>query len=123
MRARLHTRIARMERAAGREPIDGASDVPTEATATAAEVPPCGVGHGAPPARDWCLDWDARAPVHPETVELLVPAKAYFYFKDFELKDVKALRPQQPGPNWKDSKINGKNVWGPIMAALKNYPF
>ena len=72
------------------------------------------------PARDWQLKWDERAPVPSETIELRVPAKAYFFFKEWELKDVKGLRPQQPGPNLKDNKINGKNVWEPIMAALKN---
>ena len=51
------------------------------------------------PARDWQLKWDERAPVPSETIELRVPVKAYFFFKDWELKDVKALRPQQPGPN------------------------
>ena len=73
------------------------------------------------PARDWRLKWDERAPVPSETIELRMPAKAYFFFKEWKLKDVKALRPQQLGPNWNDSKINGKNVWKPIVAALKNF--
>ena len=51
------------------------------------------------PARDWQLKWDERAPVPSETIELRVPAKAYFFCKEWELKDVKGLRPQQPGPN------------------------
>ena len=73
------------------------------------------------PARDWQLKWDERAPVPSETIELRVPAKAYFFFKEWGLKDVKALRPQQPGSNWKDSKMNGKNVWRPIVAALEHF--
>ena len=99
-------------------PFDDAEDN-TEATDEAPapeDAPPVDA-----PARDWRLKWDERAPVTSETIELRVPAKAYFFFKDWELKDVKALRPQQLGLNWKDSKINGKNVWRPILAALENF--
>ena len=64
------------------------------------------------PARDWQLKWDERAPVPSETIELRVPTKAYFFFKEWGHKDVKALRPQQPGPNWKDIKINSRTCGG-----------
>ena len=99
-------------------PSGGAEDA-TEATneAPAPEGPPTVDA----PARDWRLKWGERAPVPSETIELRVPAKAYFFFKELGLKDVKALRPQQLGPNWKDSKINGKNVWRLIVAALENF--
>ena len=69
-------------------PFDDAEDT-TEATDEATvpeDAPPVDA-----PARDWQLKWDERAPVPSETIELRVPAKAYFFFRDWELKDVKAL--------------------------------
>ena len=45
------------------------------------------------PSRDWKLQWDSRAPVPMKTVELRIPATPYFFFKDPDMKDIKALRP------------------------------
>ena len=85
-------------------PSDGAEDT-TEATDEAPapeDTPPIDA-----PARDWLLKWDERKPSPATTVGLRVTAKAYFFFKDYELKDIKALRPRQPGgPNWTDKKGN-----------------
>ena len=84
------------DRSAADAPSGGAEDA-TEATneTPTPEDPPLVDA----PARDWQLKWDERAPVPSETIELRVPAKAYFFCKEWELKDVKGLRPQQPGPN------------------------
>ena len=72
------------------------------------------------PARSWRLKWDERKPSPATTVELRVPANAYFFFKDYELKDIKALRPRQPGPNWTDKKATGE-LWKPLKASLDNF--
>ena len=91
-------------------PSDGAEDT-TEATE---EAP--GAGDTPPidaPARDWRLKWDERKPSPATTVELRVPAKAHFFFKGYDLKDIKALRPRQPGPNWTDKKATGE-LWKPL---------
>ena len=93
-----------------------------EATEATVEAPaPVEDTSAAAPARDWRLKWEERAPSPPETVELRVPAMAYFFFQGYEMKDIKELRPQQPIPGWKDAKINGKDVWKPIKAALDNF--
>ena len=72
------------------------------------------------PARSWRLKWDTRKPSPATTVELRVPVKAYFFFKDYELKDIKALRPRQLGPNWTDKKATG-DLWKPLKASLDNF--
>ena len=67
-------------------PSDGAEDT-TEATDEAPapeDTPPIDA-----PARDWLLKWDERKPSPATTVELRVPAKAYVFFKAYELKDIK----------------------------------
>ena len=75
----------------------------------------------APLPRDWRLQWGQRTPVPNKTVELRVTAIAYFFFNGYEMRDIKALRPQQLGPDWKDSKVNGKDVWKPLKASLDNF--
>ena len=72
------------------------------------------------PPHGWRLKWDERKPSPATTVELRVPANAYFFFKDYELKDIKALRPRQPGPNWTDKKATGE-LWKPLKASLDNF--
>ena len=47
----------------------------------------------AAPTRDWKLSWDQRVPSPAKTIELRVPATAYFFFKGYGMKDIKALRP------------------------------
>ena len=94
---------------------DGAEDTTeaTEETPGAEDTPPID-------SPDWLLKWDERKPSPAATVELRVPAKAYFFFKGYELKDIKALRPRQPGPNWTDKKATGE-LWKPLKASLDNF--
>ena len=74
------------EDAAPSDDAEEAMEATEEASGTEDTTPIDAPPHG------WRLKWDERKPSPAKTVELRVPANAYFFFKDYELKDIKALR-------------------------------